>query len=850
MNYSPLRKTGRYRVTEGMPRFSWAVKAAHQNAVQKSYSLQIYSGDHILWDTGWIETEQQYFQYDGAPLPAEQKLTVRITVQDDRGDKSLPADETFYVSGLDRETPGWIAASEDVPEKTVYFRKDFTLSGEVKSAVLYSCGLGYHKLYLNGKAIDDAVLDPLHSDYTKTCYYTMLPDLQDSLKQGANCLGIMLGEGWRRNKGVYSLSFMEGRTINFFGLPQLSASLRIQYTDGREEIYNTDESWQWSHGALVSNNLFNGETYDASQTCCGWNEPDGQLVGFVAAVKVPTPGGQSRVMTMEPITEHEKFPVKTITMLDENTCLVDFGVNIAGYCRIRLPKGMKSGQTISIQHAEMLDEDGSAFTEPLRSAAATDTYIAAGDERDLDEWQPLFTYHGFRYAQITGWPLITKDDIVAISVYSDIDTVNFFTCGSALVNTIQKNLVQTEKDNLVGILTDCPQRDERQGWMNDATARFEETPYNFNIGKLFPKVVKDILDVQGEDGSITCTAPYVFGTRPADPVCSAFLIAGLEALMHTGNLDIIREAYDGFAKWEDFLVENSIDYIVNYTYYGDWASPGYACWNGDMNEARSGVTPGVFMSTGYSYYNSVLLARFAEMLGRTQDQQRYAAQAEKIKAAMLEKWWDAETGKIATASQACQSFALWLGILPENKRSLAALRLHEDLVANDYRITTGNLCTLYMLCVLADYGYVEDAWAILTREEYPSFGYMIQNEATTIWERFELSKMARMNSHNHPMYGSVGHWLYAYLAGIKPVSPGFDEVNIRPYFPKSLLSAQASIQTVKGELTVRWVKRYEKTSLYVTVPFGMIANVTFAGETYKVGSGFWTYEVEEGREQG
>jgi len=842
MNSGQLKKSARYRITENAPRFSWAAKATHQNAVQKAYSLQVRSDDALLWDTGWVETQAQEVCYTGKPLPTEQKLYVRVAVRDDLGDESAPVEESFYLSGLEEQPLGWIAASDDQPGKAVYFRKEFTLTGEVKRAVMYVCGLGYHQLYINGNRLDELVLDPLHSDYTKSCYYTMLPELASSLLAGENCLGVVLGDGWRRNEVILRRRGKNIHKARFMGIPQLSLSLRIEYTDGRKEVIGTDESWGWTHGAIVENNLFDGETYDARLRLPGWNLPGACDVPFEKVALVDAPGGKPRVATVEPITEHESIAPKTITMVDSNTCIIDFGANIAGYCRLRLPSNMEHGQIITATHSEMLDDDGRLFMNTLRTAKATDTYIACGDERDLTYWQPLFNYHGFRYVQITGWPLITKDDVVAVTIHTDIKNGSFFTCGNALVNAIQDVILRTEKDNLMGILTDCPQRDERAAWMNDTTVRFEETPYNFDISRLFPKVIQDLLDVQNPDGSITCTAPFVFGTRPADPVCSAFLVAGLEAVMHTGNMALLQEAYDHFAGWEECLSTRAEDYIIKYSHYGDWAAPVYAC--PAEEDRRSAVTPGIFMSTGYYYYNAALLARFADMLGRAEDKRRFEELAENIRQAMLKTWWNEETGQMATGSQGCQSFALWLNILPENKRALAAQRLHEDLVANDYRFTTGNLTTRYLFDALTEYGYLEDAWKLIARDTYPSFGYMLQNEATTLWERFELKNSGAVYSHNHPMYGAVGYWFYAYLAGIKLVKPGAAEVDIHPYFPKDLLSANALLETARGDIVVRWVKRFGKTVLHVTVPMGVKANIYFAGQHHTVGSGFWTYEVE------
>jgi alpha-L-rhamnosidase len=845
MNHGRLSKSDRYRVTEGCPTFSWGAFSDHINARQAAYQIQVHSAQQVLWQTAWIETVDQEAVYAGEALPKDERLYVRIAVRDDKGEVSEPIEISFFVSGLADHVPGWIAAQEDKAGEAVYFRRNFHLSGDVKNATLYVCGLGYHQLFLNGELLDSALLDPVCANYTKTCYYTMLPSIESSLVAGENCLCIALGEGWRRNEGDY-LKYIGDRKIAFFGLPQLSASLHIQYTDGRSEVLDTDETWNSAHGAIVYNHLFNGETYDASKTIVGWNQ-SGLLPDVFQPVRtVAAPGGKACVMTLEPIVAQEVYAPRTITPLNEHTYLVDFGQNIAGVCRIRLPKSMVKGQTITIEHMEFLDEDGSLYLPNLRGALCRDIYIASGDAQDLDEWQPAFTYHGFRYVQITGLPILEKDDIQAISLYTDVASDSFFSCGSALINAIQKNIVQTEKSNIMGILTDCPQRDERMAWMNDATVRFEETPYNFDIGRLFPKVIQDLLDTQSADGAITCTAPYVYGECPADPVCSSFLVAGLQSMLHSGNIDVLRQAYDGFARWENYLSTRAVGNIITYSYYGDWAGPVYACEGGDHNldAVTSTDTPGIFMSTGFYYYNAVLLSRFADILGKKQDVNRYTTLSEAIKSAMLDKWWNKKSGRMATGSQGCQSFSLWLGIIPEENRKLAAQWLHEDLIEKKYCITTGNLCTRYLMDALTENGYIDDAWQIITSEKYPSLGYMIQNEATTVWERFELKKNPGMNSYNHPMYGAVGYWFYAYIAGIKPTATGFSEVDIHPYFPKDLLSAHAQVITIKGAIIVRWVKRYGKTHLHVTVPFGVKAQVYFDGKQYTVGSGFWKYEAE------
>ena len=457
-------------------------------------------------------------------------------------------------------------------------------------------------------------------------------------------------------------------------------------------------------------------------------------------------------------------------------------------------------------------------------------------------WTPDFTYHGFRYCQITGLDYLEPEMIDACLIHTDLENRSSFTCGSPMVNAIQKALVMTERDNMHSILTDCPQRDERMAWMNDATVRFEETPYNFDASRIFPKILQDIKNEQRAEGQFTCCAPFIYGGLPADPVCSSYLVAAKEALMHYGELGAVDEFFDGMAAWEDYLLSRSPDGTVDYSYYGDWAAPAYACLSDEG--APSAVTPGVVMSTGYSYYNCKLLADFARRTGRSEAEAKYTEKAEYVRKAFLDKWFDPETGKVATGSMGCQAFALWLGILPNQCEAKAAEVMRNDLVEKNYKFTTGNLNTRYLMDMLTKHGYIEDAWKVITSDEYPSFGFMFQNEATTIWERFEMKKNPGMNSHNHPMYGAVGYWFYAYLGGIIPTEPGFARVSIKPYFPEKLTSCHAVVDTVMGEISVRWSKRYGKLYLFIQTPFGVTADVDFDGRVTTVGAGYHVFEKE------
>ena len=816
------------------PTLSWAVGGGNPDDGQVAYTLTVEICGETVFDSGRVETGRQSATLDGFSFPAGAYARLTVTVES-ATETTEPHDAVLFNGTLDTFPGEWITTAEDRGERVLRFVKDISIEKPVRSAVLYYCGLGYHQVEINGYIPRTDRLDPAHANYKKTCYYKVDPDIADYLDKGDNRIEIRVAPGWRKNGTDFMWEMLGERKIEFYGDSVLWAYLHITYEDGTTEDVATDDTWACALDPRTSS-IFNGETFDASLNL------DFDDCDKLPVKAIPAPGGEMRPMILQPIAARKPYAPIEITTPRPGTFVVDFGQNIAGVVGLELPKGLKAGQTVTLVHTEELNEDGTVYTDILRGAKQTDTYIAAGDKRDLGIWMPEFTYHGFRYCQITGLDRLEPEMITAVLIHTDLENRSSFRCGSPMVNAIQKALVMTERDNMHSILTDCPQRDERMAWMNDATVRFEETPYNFDASRMFPKILQDIQNEQRAEGQFTCCAPYIYGGLPADPVCSSYLVAARQALMHYGEIGAVDEFFDGMAAWEDYLLSRSPDGTVDYSYYGDWAGPAFACMSEEF--ACSAVTPGVVMSTGYSYYNCKLLSDFARRTGRSEAEAKYTERAEYVRKAFLDKWFDPETGKVATGSMGCQAFALWLGILPAEYEAKAAKVMRDDLVEKNYKFTTGNLNTRYLMDMLTKFGYIDDAWAVITSDEYPSFGFMLQNEATTIWERFEMKKNPGMNSHNHPMYGAVGYWFYAYLGGIIPTEPGFARVSVKPYFPEKLTSCHAVVDTVMGEISVRWSKRYGKLYLFVQTPFGMTADVDFDGKVTTVGAGYHVFEKE------
>lgn len=804
---------------------SWAIGG---EGGQSGYSVSVYRKAEKIYDSGFVKSARQSCTIDCPQIKSGFEYEIALSICDENGEESCLSGNYVRAALFEEWDAHWIKPSEDFGDAVIYFGRDFELDNtNIENAVLYICGIGYHMATLNGKPLYDHRLAPSISNYNKRCYYETL-DVSDLLKAGKNCLSVEVAQGWRRNLGDY-LKHTKEHNASFFGTPQLTAILSVSFEDGSEMRIATDETWRCRRGNIVSSHLFDGEKYDARIAELPWE----------SCVITDKPSKDTVMCPdlLEPIRVKKIFDPISVYKAEDGY-IFDLGQNIAGVPEITVPADLPEGTEIILHHSEMLDEGGDIYTAPLRGAKATDVYVVG--KKNPPVWSPSFTYHGFRYVKVCGLPCRpSKDFLRGLQFYTDIDSESSFRCGNALVNKLQDMIVMTERDNIHSIATDCPQRDERMGWLNDASVRFEEMPYNFDVGRLFPKIIGDIRDEQ-IDGAISCTAPYVFGNRPADPVSSSFLIAAYMSYIHYGNVEIIKDAYPAMCAWNEYLENISEDGIIPLTYYGDWASPKDCC----IGSARSAITPGEFMSTGYHYMNSKLLSRFASILGKSNDSERHKKRAELVRNAMLTKWLT-DDGRICTGSEACQAFALRLGILPEEMRQRAADVMNAEVVKAGMRLTTGNLCTLYLMEMLAEYGYIDTAWELMTREEYPSWGYMMQNGATTIWERFELKKDPGMNSHCHPMYGSVGKWLYTHIAGITPTEAGFKSMLIRPYMPKKLLSAEATVDTVKGDVTVKWNKSYGKVNLLVDVPNGAKANVMFGGNQYAVSGGTHVYSIDE-----
>jgi alpha-L-rhamnosidase len=812
-------------VSAAHPRLSWVLSSDRRGERQTAYQILVAStrekaeaGQADLWDSGKVATaESVQVPYQGKPLRSRERCFWKVRAWDSRGDPSSYSAVAEWEMALLNKSDWkaeWLGYTAGWTGRALYFRKDFKVEKPVRQARAYIAGLGYYELRLNGKRIGDHVLDPSFTDYTKRVEYATY-DVTEYLTAGDNAVGAIAGNGW-------------------YGTPKILLQIEIVYTDGSTAtVYthpmNFEPDWRIGSGPILANSVYDGEVYDARLEKDGWDraggdraEPANRMEGWVTAVAAEPPAGELVAQNVEPIKVTATLQAKSITEPKPGIFVFDVGQNVAGWAALRVSG--ERGAEVRLRFAESLAADGTVNQENLRKAAATDSYTLRGGGEE--QWEPRFTYHGFRYIQVEGYPgRPTAESVVARVVRTSVTPNGTLETSSDLINRIQKMVWWTEAGNMHSVPTDCPQRDERMGWMNDLTVRAEEAIYNFDVSRFFAKFVDDVRDTQSSDGAITDTAPRKWGRRPADPVSTSYLLLSWLPYQHYGDLRTIERHYAGFQAWAAYLQSRSRNGIVTYGSWGDWSPP--AEFGSPVGSPVSRDTPLPLMSTGYLYYDARLLASMATALGKSADAAKYAALAESTRAAFNREFWHEDVGGYGANNQAANAFALTLGLAPKERVPRVVENLVKDVRAHGTHLTTGNLCTKYVLEALTEHGHADLAFEIATQTTYPSWGFMLSKGATTVWERWELMTGGAMNSHNHPMLASVSAWFYKYLAGIQadPASPGFRRFVVHPYAVPGLDWVKGGYTSMYGPIRSEWRRDGDAFRLSVSVPVNSVATV-------------------------
>lgn len=800
------------------PQLSWQLESKTRNTAQVAYQILVATTEEALaddngdtWDSGKTQASQSTgILYAGKELVSRQRYFWKVRVWTDEQTASDWSEPAFFETGLLKQKDwlgGWIGYTAGFQGRVMYFKSTYATHKTIKDARIYIAGLGFYEMEINRKKVGDQVLDPAQSTYSKRVYYATY-DVTGFLTEQANTIVVTVAPGW-------------------YGAPKLRFQMHITYDDGTTDLRTSNDMRAITTGPTVYSTVFDGEQYDARDVnpdlYIPYQPPGLMNKSWGFAYNVDEPVGKMVSQRIEPIKVVKTITPTAITEPKPGVFVVDAGRNLAGWASLRVEG--EAGRVVTLKFAETLYDNGLANLDNLRNAKAEDTYILNGD--GVETWEPKFTYHGFRYVQIDGLPKAPATGDIEIKVVrSAVAQTGSFDCSNKLLNEIHQMVVNTEAANLHSVPTDCPQRDERMGWLNDLTVRIEQAIYNFDFSRFYPKYMIDIADTQEKDGTITCVAPFRFGMRPADPVSASYLLLAQKCYEFYGNKRMIIEHFDGMKAWVDYLYSRTQNGIVDYSYYGDWCPPRDFL----MDPNGSGVsrdTPGQLMSTGYLCYCAQLLSQMAEIIGKSAEAAQYKKLAQETGAAFNREYWNEEAGGYASNNQASNSFALYLRLADAEKAPRVITNIVEDVKKQDYHLTTGNLCTKYLLEVLTEYGYPEVAYKIASQVTYPSWGFMLANGATTLWERWEYLTGDAMNSHNHPMMGSVGSWFYKYVIGINPdiEHPAFGQFTIKPFIFDELTYVNGSLNTKKGTIVSNWKKQGKSVLLHITVPGNSTAHV-------------------------
>ena len=695
-------------------------------------------------------------------------------------------------------------------------RRDFEIDGEIRGAFMYASAAGLYQLYVNGVRPDDTMLNPGRSEYNERVMYQCF-DISELLKQGGNTIGAMLGRGW-----------YIGAASPYGGVyPAFLGKLVIEYADGRREIIDTDGEWRVSEqGPILANDIFDGETYDARREQKGWCESGFDASGWENAAvttakalgigePVPQLSGSVRVM--------DKVAALSVTEIAKNTYIYDFGQNLAGVVNVKL-KGT-AGTEVTLRHAEMLNDGnkgsdgpkGTLYTANLRSAKATDRYILSGAP-ERESYTPAFTFHGFRYVEISGVETAPElSDVTALVVYSGLEDTGRLTTSDTLLNQLISNTYWGQRGNFLSTPTDCPQRDERMGWSGDAQIFCGTSAYNMNVKTFFDKYITDLNDCQHDNGAYPDVAPGTrrqnYGGSGNNAWGDAGVIIPWIMYQRYGDISYIEKYYSNMKRYGSYLVSTSNNYIRSVSAYGDWLS---------IDESTEvGVT-----DTAYCIRVFDILEQMALLLGKEKDAQKFANYAARYREAWIVKYVKNDT-RLKSETQTAYLVALAFDILPEEQRQAMADRLNERIVKRGNRLTTGFIGCSLLLPVLCRFGHEDTAFALLQQEAYPSWKYPVLQGATTIWERWNSYTIADgfgdagMNSFNHYSYGSVTEWLYDTLAGIccDESAPAFAHFILRPTAGGGITHVEGEYDSIRGLIRSSWDAADNKITKYsCTVP--------------------------------
>ena len=817
---------------ETCPRLGWNMESAQRDKQQVAYRILAASSPGKLeperadlWDTGFVEDNRSsQIPYAGKPLRSRQPVFWKVMVRDE-GEATVTSDVASWTMGLLEEDDwqaGWIALHPDAvlrdPDARAsdpvtcaspgYFRKPFTLSGRIRRATLYASARGLIKLSMNGHAVTPDQFVPEWTDYNRRIHYRSF-EVANLLLEGENVIGAVLGDGWfsgyvgwQEERGQYGLR-------NSF-----CAQLEVEYEDGSNVTIGTDETWQCNTGPILFSDFMMGESFDARRRDPLWNARECDPGRWIPAEAVDAPRVPLVAQRSQAVRVTQTLRPVSIRQSGPDTWLCDLGQNIAGWLRIRVNE--KAGTRIRLCHGERLTGEGRLFTENLRRARATDEYICAGN--GPEEWEPSFTFHGFQYFTISGLSKApTADELTGCVVQSATPQTGKFRCSHAGVNRLWLNGLWSQIDNFLSVPTDCPQRDERLGWMGDAQVFIRTAAFNMDVAAFFTKWMVDVEDAQTGDGIFPDTAPRL----PEGPK-----FAGLDGLgggagwadagviipwtiwKVYGDEKIITRHWPAMSAWLAYLERTNPDGLRTRELgnnYGDWL-----CIPSDTSFRTQSPMKNL-LATAFWADDAAKMAEMARALGLEGEARRFSSLFGRVRRAFQKEFVNPD-GSLTIDTQTAYLLVLAMDLVPRELRPKTAARLVENIRSLDTHLSTGFIGIRHLNPILTEAGYADVAYELLLKDDYPSWLYPVRHGATTIWERWNAWTEeqgfldAHMNSFNHYSFGSIGEWLYRHVAGIDyiPEKPGFRHFRLCPYPHPSLEWAEAEYRSIHGRIASRW----------------------------------------------
>ena len=826
------------------PRLSWIILSDSRSVKQTAYRVMVASSADLLdrdsadlWDTGKIPGDLNTgVVYKGKELSSQMQVFWKVRVWSG-SDFSAWSETRSWSIGLLRQNEWkgrWIGFDRPFPWdkeemysrlSARYFRKEFhpDLEKEIQHATLYIMGLGLYELYLNGQKVGKSMLSPAPTDYLKNVKYNSY-EVRDMLLPGDNALGVVLGNGryytMRQHYKAYK--------IKNFGYPKLLLNLVIRYADGSSEIISTNDSWKGTaDGPIRSNNEYDGEIYDARKEFETWNLAGFDDGSWLPAEYVQEPGGTYEAQMNENMAVRDTVRPISLEKLGPGVYLLDMGQNMVGGLKIRVQG--ERGTTIKLRFAESVKEDGSLFTENLRNALATDCYTLHG--KGQEEWQPAFVYHGFRYVEISAYPGIPDPaDFMGLVVYDQLPLTGRFNSSDTLLNQLFSNAFWSINGNYKGMPVDCPQRDERQPWLGDHAVGSHGESFLFDNSRLYAKWLDDIMYAQRADGSIPDVAP-AYWRYYSDNMSWAgtYLIVAEMLYRQFGDLSSLQKHYPHMKRWLSYMKQHyMVGGILIKDSYGDWCAPP------ESIEAGRGLSanvkrPSTLISTAYYFHFMELMQEFAMLTFHEGDIALFREEAEEVRTAFNTAFLFKDQAYYGDNTLTDNLLPLSFGIVPEDLKEGILLRVKSILEDKNDHLSSGVIGVQWLMRTLSRNGMEDLAFRIATQTTYPSWGYMVENGATTFWELWNGNTAAPdMNSQNHVMLlGDLLIWYFEDLAGIRshPEHPAFKKILMQPAFPEGLDHVDASYQSVQGRIESKWTAHGDTLFWDIMIPANTTAEV-------------------------